>query len=121
LLLLQARTNGGVHWVFPKGHIEPLETAEGAALRELMEEAGVSVEATERPLGRVTYLLDGPYGRISKSVQWFLVKCDPSAVPLPRRDEGFQEARWLRAGEALSLLTYESDRELLRKAVDVCE
>src|SRR6266498_2791951 len=28
-------------WVFPKGHIEPGETAEAAAQRELREEAGV--------------------------------------------------------------------------------
>lgn len=31
-------------WVLPKGHIEPGETPEAAALRELFEEAGVTAE-----------------------------------------------------------------------------
>lgn len=38
LILLQ--TNG--FWSFPKGHIEPFETEEEAALRELREETGLS-------------------------------------------------------------------------------
>src|SRR5690606_26601229 len=39
-LLVQA-SGAGAEWVLPKGHIEPGETVEQAALRELEEEAGV--------------------------------------------------------------------------------
>lgn len=32
------------HWIFPKGHVEPGEELDEAALRELEEEAGVTGE-----------------------------------------------------------------------------
>ena len=42
-LVVQARDNP-TQWVFPKGHIEPGETAAETARREVREEAGVSAE-----------------------------------------------------------------------------
>jgi 8-oxo-dGTP pyrophosphatase MutT (NUDIX family) len=39
-LLVRARRNPS-QWVFPKGHIEPGETLEETAVREVREEAGV--------------------------------------------------------------------------------
>jgi 8-oxo-dGTP pyrophosphatase MutT (NUDIX family) len=39
-LLVRPRLSGN-EWVFPKGHIEPGESPEQAALREVREEAGV--------------------------------------------------------------------------------
>src|ERR1700674_939285 len=43
VLLVGARTQPN-DWVFPKGHIEPGETAAEAARREVREEAGVEAE-----------------------------------------------------------------------------
>ncbi len=31
-------------WAFPKGHIQPGETAEGAAIREVLEETGIQIQ-----------------------------------------------------------------------------
>ena len=41
-VLLIKHINGG-HWAFPKGHVEPGETEEQTALREIKEETGLSV------------------------------------------------------------------------------
>lgn len=47
------RTRGG-KWIFPKGHVEPGETAAQAALRECEEETGLLVELVG-PAGSATY------------------------------------------------------------------
>ena len=41
-ILLIRHVNGG-HWAFPKGHVEENETEEQTALREILEETGLSV------------------------------------------------------------------------------
>ena len=56
-LLVEARRNRGV-WVLPKGHIEPGETAEVAAVREVQEEAGVRA-AVVAQAGESEYAVDG--------------------------------------------------------------
>lgn len=41
VLYLVVSSSDGLNWVLPKGHIDPGETPEIAALRELEEEAGI--------------------------------------------------------------------------------
>ena len=41
-ILLIRHVNGG-HWAFPKGHVEKGETEEQTALREILEETGLTV------------------------------------------------------------------------------
>ncbi len=50
-LLVQTRSPSH-EWVFPKGHIEPGEAAERAAIREVREEAGVDAKIVA-PLGEL--------------------------------------------------------------------
>ena len=48
-LLLIKNQNGG-HWSFPKGHVEEGETEEQTAVREIMEETGISRESSRNAL-----------------------------------------------------------------------
>lgn len=68
VLLVRARLHPE-HWLFPKGHIDPGETAEEAAVRELAEEAGVAGRVLA-PVGSSGYAFEGR--RIE--VQYFLVE-----------------------------------------------
>jgi 8-oxo-dGTP pyrophosphatase MutT (NUDIX family) len=54
--LLLVRSRDGRHWVLPKGHIDPGESAEQAAVREVREEAGIEGEIVAR-LGVDAYTL----------------------------------------------------------------
>jgi len=106
VLLVRSKKDPAI-WIFPKGHIEPGETAEITALRETREESGVDGELIA-PIGEP---LEFQSGSEAVSVQYFLVR--PRAEsPSP---EG-REKQWFGLDEALSALSYESARTLLRMA-----
>ena len=89
-------------WSLPKGKLEPGETWEAAALREVEEETGVRAE-----LG--AYLGETSYGE--KVVRWWAMATDDEARPSNEVDE----VRWATVDEALELLSYSLDRELVKR------
>ena len=94
-------------WTLPKGKLESDESWEDAALREVLEETGLRCTLGE-PLGSTTYAPGG----IDKEVRWFRMEpTDDSGTP----DGEVDELRWLTPAQALELLSYESERELLTR------
>ena len=108
VLLVRAKRDPGV-WIFPKGHIEPGESAADAALRETREESGVEGELVA-PIGEP---LEFHNGRDEVSVQYFLIR------PLSESDECEGRAkRWFDVDDALAALQWENARALLKLAAD---
>src|SRR5262245_63533992 len=97
-------------WSLPKGRLEPDEDWLDAALREVEEETGHRCEAG-RELSPVSYR--DRKGR-SKLVRYWLM--EPIDGKFTSHGE-VDELRWLTRSEALSLLTYEHDRELVARAL----
>ena len=93
-------------WVLPKGHIDPGESPEEAAVREVAEETGV-VAAAERILGRTTIVFKGEEQRVVFFLMRFL-----SQGPA---DEG-RSTLWLPGPQAEQQLTFDNLRELVRRA-----
>ena len=105
-LIVTGRRNPG-HWVLPKGHIEPGETADRAALREVREETGVTAHV-QRCLGDVNLDLGAERPRI----RYFLM--------LAIREERPEETRtiaWLPAEAAAQKLSFPESRNMLAAAV----
>jgi 8-oxo-dGTP diphosphatase len=96
-------------WTLPKGKLDADEAWEAAALREVEEETGVRARLV-RELPSVEYEVRGR----PKRVRYWVMEVEED-VGLEPNDE-VDELRWLAPGEALDLLSYERDRELLRAA-----
>ena len=97
-------------WSLPKGKLEPGEGFEEAALREVEEETGFSARLLGE-LPPISYL--DRKGR-TKLVRYWLM--EPLEGEFSPHDE-VDELRWLSAADAVDLLTYDHDRELVREAM----
>ena len=93
-------------WSLPKGKLDPGETFEQAALREVEEETGLRCELGPE-LGEARYR--DAKGR-SKLVRYWLMT--PLGGGFEPHDE-VDELAWLTPGEARERLTYDYDRDLV--------
>jgi 8-oxo-dGTP diphosphatase len=100
-------------WSLPKGKLDPGESFEEAAVREVEEEIGVRCEHGDE-LPPTTYRDNK--GRL-KLVRYWLMEAT-EAFDFAANDE-VDELRWLAPGEAVPLLSYERDRALLEHAAEV--
>ncbi len=95
-------------WSLPKGKLDPGETEEQAALREVEEETGFRCRLG-RPLGVVEYV--DPKGRPKTVHYWEMAVEDGTFCPNREVDE----LRWVPVEGAADLLTHERDREVVRR------
>jgi 8-oxo-dGTP pyrophosphatase MutT (NUDIX family) len=98
----------------PKGHIDPGETALGAAVREVREETGVKADPVQE-LGEVRYWYRRDGRPVPKSVVFYLLRY--RAGDTADHDDEVEEVRWMDLAEACTALTYEGEREMARRAL----
>jgi 8-oxo-dGTP pyrophosphatase MutT (NUDIX family) len=105
----------GKHWDYPKGHLEPGETAWRAAVRELREETGiVHVDRIGRFQRNMHYIFHSKKkGLVSKTVTYFLGQTRTTTIDISDEHEGFA---WLPYDEALARLTFDTARQILTVA-----
>ncbi len=99
------------HVSLPKGHIEKGETPRECAMREILEETGLTVDLDSTYGHTISY---SPKEGIQKDVTFYLAEVVSGEVH-PQEEE-VEEILFLPLEEALSLLTYPSDKETLSLA-----
>lgn len=109
-------------WALPKGNIGPGESAEAAAIREVLEETGIAGRPLAK-LGDVHYVYTRTWGedpgeRIFKIVSFFLLQAGRGRIGEIAEEMRVEvaEARWLPLEEAPRLLAYKGEREMAAKA-----
>ncbi len=94
------------HWVIPKGHIEPGESPEAAAVREIREETGVEARIIDT-LGTIQFNYRGKQIEIIVYLLEYLTQSSPQEE---------RECHWGRHEETMMLLTFPDTREILHQA-----
>lgn len=111
-ILLIATKNGKV-WSLPKGLVEKNEDIKKTALREIKEETGVDGKIIDE-VGEISYWFVIKNEKYFKRVKYFLVEYISGDI---NPDWEVDIAKWFTSKEALQKLTYKSDREILKKAL----
>jgi 8-oxo-dGTP pyrophosphatase MutT (NUDIX family) len=105
-------------WVLPKGQLDPGESTEVAALREVAEETGKHGRILAR-LGETRYWFSWQGERVAKVVTFFLVRYESGWLD-DLADEfrhEVAEVRWLPLADAPRLLAYRGEREIVTQAI----
>ena len=111
--------NPSRRWQLPKGIIDADETPEIAAVREVREEAGIETEILEL-IEKVEYWYVGNHKgervRFHKFVYFYLLKYLRGDVT--NHDHEIAEARWVSVEEAVEMLAFKSEKDVVSKAFE---
>ena len=99
------------HVSIPKGHVEEGETETQTALREIKEETNLDVSLDAGFRNVITY---SPYPGVIKDVVFFVAEA--VSDELINQECEVSGLEWLSYEDAQKVLTFESDRDTLRKA-----
>jgi len=108
----------GDYWDFPRGNLRKEETPKQAAVREVVEETGLSeddlrfTEGFEKEAKWFYRLGEEP---VQKRVTYFLAETQREDVRISEEHVGF---KWLNFKDALRLLRYKNSKKLLLMAED---
>ena len=106
-----------LRWQLPKGIVDPGESPEVTAIREVREEAGIEtnllslIETIEYWYRSVKY---GKPVRFHKFVHFYLLSYRSGNVA--KHDHEVAEAKWVDFDKAIEMLAFKSEREVVEKA-----
>lgn len=104
------------HWGFVKGHVEKGESLTDAFLREAEEEAGLSEKELSIFFGfneRIEYYYKRKGKTTFKEVHYFLAESNTFSV---RISHEHQKYKWLDFKDAIRIISFENDKNVLKKA-----
>ncbi len=111
-----------LRWQLPKGIVDPGESPELTAVREVREEAGIEtnlislIETIEYWYRSTRY---GKPVRFHKFVHFYLLEYRRGEVA--DHDDEVEESRWVSFEEAINMLAFKSEREVVEKARGMIE
>ena len=106
-----------LRWQLPKGIVDPGETPEVTAVREVREEAGIQTELLEL-IDTVEYWYQRvqyhKHIRYHKFVHFYLLQYRAGSVK--DHDHEIAEAKWVSFEKAIEMLEFRTERNVVTKA-----
>ena len=115
--LLMIYRNG--YWDIPKGHLDEGESIEECALREVMEETGVSQLSIEKKIGLSRHIYDYKGTAVLKTTHWFQMKGKANDELIPQKEEGIEKVEWVAQSKLDDYInqSWESLKELYKSYI----
>jgi 8-oxo-dGTP pyrophosphatase MutT (NUDIX family) len=109
----------------PKGIVDPGETPDQTAVREVFEETGVKAALIGK-LGDTKYVYVRTWGdqeRVFKIVSFYLLKYESGQIDdvSPEMRIEVKQARWIPLADAARLLAYRGEKDIVKRAQAVVE
>lgn len=118
-VILRRNRAGRLEWCLPKGHLEPGETTEEAAAREIEEETGVSGRVICH-LSSVEYWFRGSHARVHKMVHHYLTEYTGGEITAENDpDQEAEDAAWVKLKSAPEVLSYANERRVAEIALNL--
>jgi len=111
-----------LRWQLPKGIVDPGESPEITAVREVREEAGIETDLLSLIETIEYWYRSTKYGkpvRFHKFVHFYLLSYRSGDVT--DHDHEVAEARWVSFEEAMEMLAFKSERKVVEKAKEMIE
>ena len=118
VLLLKTRASRGAFWQPVTGHVEPGETSDAAAVRELREETGWKASGRGKRVGK-PFEFESRGRRFREEVFVFEAETDWRTPKIDLKEHDV--ARWVPAADAERLLKHESNRLKLQEIIQEIE
>lgn len=115
VLLIKSKARNTIS--IPKGKVELGESLEETALREVREETGYGTKIVSK-IDSINFDFEKNGEMRNKTVTCFRLELLNDSDPQPSLQEGEDfENIWVTPNEAVSLLTYDEERDVLKKAI----
>ncbi|HVA36046.1 MAG TPA: NUDIX hydrolase [Candidatus Dormibacteraeota bacterium] len=105
-------------WSLPKGHVEPRETMEQAAIREVREETGCWAEIITK-LSEISYYFFQNRAKHKKAVTFYLMRYLSGKTE--NHDHEVDEAAWFPLSAAKRTLKYVNEKRVIDLAMECLE
>lgn len=104
-------------WDLPKGKLDPGESLETCAVREVREETGLQKLILEKPLVVTYHTYDESGKHILKESHWYLIKAPGKQALAPQLEEQITELVWVPASKVKEYInnTFPSIIDVLAK------
>lgn len=105
-------------WDLPKGKMESGESHEETAIREVMEECGISTPKISRFLCETLHTYHFGTDFVLKHSFWYAMTTNLNESPIPQTEEGITEALWIPERQITDCTrnTYPTIRKVLASA-----
>jgi 8-oxo-dGTP pyrophosphatase MutT (NUDIX family) len=105
-------------WDLPKGKLDPNETIEACAIREVIEETGITNLVLGDLILTTKHLYHDRYlnTEVEKTTYWYKMSTDTLQAGIPQTEEDIEAVKWVKQADLAPYLeqTYDSIQEVIQ-------